>query len=97
MVISNKLWMPQEYLGKITDNYVTPQGRTIIEGIQKQLEKYGYDNLWDYPLSEIDHILENELTVVLVDCSYYEQGEYISQCRWFEVPETCITKFTEEN
>jgi hypothetical protein len=47
---------------------------------------HGYE-LWDYPLTEIDHIVENNLNVVLVDCSYYEGDNYINEYRWFEVPE----------
>lgn len=43
--------------------------------------------LWDYPLTEIDHIVENELNVVLVDCSHYEGDVYVNEYRWFEVSE----------
>ena len=46
-------------------------------------------------MSEIDHIVENELNVVLVECPIWnkktEEFEYV--CRWFEVPED----FEEEN
>jgi hypothetical protein len=57
-----------------------------INEIQDILSEQGYE-LWDYPLTEIDHIVENNLNVVLVNCSYYEGDKYIDEYRWFEVPE----------
>ena len=56
------------------------------------LDKAGYDNLWDYPLDEIDHIVENNLSVVLVDTTYIannDDGDVIQvpEYRWFQVPE----------
>ena len=41
------------------------------------------------PMSEIDHIVENELDVVLVDCMVWNKKtkEFEHQYRWFEVPE----------
>jgi tRNA uridine 5-carboxymethylaminomethyl modification enzyme len=54
------------------------------------LVENGYtDELWDYPLSEIDHIVENKLDVVLVDCVVYNEvtNEFEHMYRWFEVPE----------
>jgi hypothetical protein len=44
--------------------------------------------LWDYPLDEIDHIVENELNVVLVDTSYVDDDtcELVNEYRWFEIP-----------
>jgi hypothetical protein len=42
--------------------------------------------LWNYPLNEIDHIVENKIDVVLVDCSHFEDDYWITELRWFEVP-----------
>lgn len=53
------------------------------------LDNEGYANsLWDYPLDEIDHIVENELNVVLVDTSYIDDDTYelVNEYRWFEIP-----------
>jgi hypothetical protein len=45
-------------------------------------------NLFDYPLSEIDHIVENKINVVLVDVSGFDKnGIWQHEYRWFEVPE----------
>lgn len=65
----------------------------IVNGDENELRKIlddeGYDNLWDYPLDEIDHIVENNLNVVLVDTSYVDDDtfEMVAEYRWFEVPE----------
>ena len=87
MVKSEHVYAPQNYVGAITGNYFIPNYDGSVDCIHKQLERYGFDNLWDYPLTEIDHIVENDLNVVLVDCSHYEGDAYILEYRWFEVPE----------
>jgi hypothetical protein len=39
-------------------------------------------------LDEIEHIVENGINVVLVDVSgFNEKDEWITEFRWFEVPE----------
>ena len=87
MVKSNEVYSPQAYVGEITGNYFISKFDGSVNGIRKHLEQYGFDNLWDYPLTEIDHIVENNLDVVLVDCSHYEGNKYVNEYRWFEVPE----------
>lgn len=54
------------------------------------LDDKGYYNMWDYPLDEIDHIVENELNVVLVDTSYIDPKtfEIVEEYRWVEIPES---------
>lgn len=87
MVKSNNVYPPQAYIGEITGEYFITQFDGSVECIRKYLEKHGFHFLWDYPLTEIDHIVENDLNVVLVDCSRYEGSKYVSEYRWFEVPE----------
>ena len=87
MVKSNQIYAPQNYVGAITGNYFISKYDGSIDCIHKHLNKYGFYFLWDYPLTEIDHIVENDLNVVLVDCSHYEGDMYINEYRWFEVPE----------
>lgn len=88
MVKSEKLYSPQNYLEAVTGKCYIVSGEDDIALIQEILEENGYE-LWDYPLSEINHIVKNELNVVLVDCmvvnSETDQFEHIY--RWFEVPE----------
>lgn len=87
MVKSNQIYSPQSYLEAVTGKcYIS--GCSDADFIQEILVQNGYiDELWDYPLTEIDHIVENNLNVVLVDCSHYEGDMYINEFRWFEVPE----------
>ena len=48
--------------------------------------------------SEIDHIVENEINVVLVDCMVYneEKKEYEHVYRWFEVTADFEKEYDEE-
>lgn len=90
MVKSNKIYSPQNYLEAVTGKCYIINGENDVDFIQEILVQNGYnDTLWDYPLSEIDHIVENKLDVVLVDCMVVnaETDEFEHEYRWFEVPE----------
>lgn len=88
MVKSEKIYSPQQYLKAITDRCYVIRGENDIEFIQGVLYEDGSE-LWDYPMSEIAHIVENDLNVVLVDCMVVnpETDQFEHQYRWFEVPE----------
>lgn len=87
MVKSDQVYAPQNYVGAVTGNYYFfKHDMSPIEEIQYLLQMNEYE-LWDYPLTEIDHIVENNLDVVLVDCSHYEGDMFVNEYRWFEVPE----------
>lgn len=87
MVKSEQIYAPQNYVCAITGTYYFFKNKDHpVNEIQYLLQVNGYD-LWDYPLTEIDHIVENNLNVVLVDCSHYEGDEFVTEYRWFEVPE----------
>ena len=87
MVKSNVVYTPQNYVSAVTGvYYVFKHNRPPIEEIQDLLQMNALC-LWDYPLTETAYVVENELNVVLVDCSHYEGDRYINECRWFEVPE----------
>lgn len=88
MVKSERIYSPQQYLEVITDKCYIIRGEDDIAFIHGVLAHEGFD-FWDYPMNEIDHIVENKLDVVLVDCMVVnedtDQFEHI--LRWFEVPE----------
>jgi hypothetical protein len=88
MVKSEQIYSPQQYLMTITGNCYAIRGANDIETIQSILEDHGFE-LWDYPITEIDHIVEHQLNVVLVDCmvSNDKTYEFEHHYRWFEVPE----------
>ena len=88
MVKSEQIYSPQNYLLAVTGDCYIIRGDNDIKEIELILDDYE-PNLWNYPLSEIDHIVENEINVVLVDCMVYneEKKEFEHVYRWFEVPE----------
>lgn len=90
MVKSNKIYSPQNYLEAVTGKCYIISGYNDVDFIQEVLVQNGYtDTLWDYPLSEIDHIAENKLNVVLVDCLVVDPdtNAFEHEYRWFEVPD----------
>lgn len=89
MVKSNKIYTPSKYLMGVTGNYYPMRSKNDIKYITHILNQYGYTELWDFPLNEIDHIVENNLDVILVDCNVYNETtkEFEPEYRWFEVPE----------
>ena len=96
MVKSERLYSPQEYLDAVLgecylfDSYVDDDIKELEEILKKEDKA-----LWNYPLTEIDHIVENGLDVVLVDCMVWSttDREYKHTMRWFEVP----SDFVEED
>ena len=92
MVKSKKIYSPQSFVGAITGKYYIHKHDDTVKEIHDLLRLNGYETssnpLWDYPLDEIDHIVENGIPVVLVDVSgFNEDEEWIQEYRWFEVPE----------
>ena len=95
MVVSKKLWTPQTFVEAITGNCYVIEGDDDVGLIGRLLEENGYDDLWDYPIDEIDHITEQGHSVVLVDCMVYleDTGQYEHEYRWWQVPEDKIEWF----
>lgn len=87
MVKSEQIYSPQNYLELVTGNCYIINGCNDIETIEVILEELGY-SLHNYPLSEINYIVENKLNVVLVDCMACNDktDQLESIYRWFEVP-----------
>ena len=88
-VKSEKLYTPQTYCEKLTGCcYGFDHEDTVFE-MEMVLKRHGLESEhWSYPLSEIDHIVENNLCVVLVDVSgFSKEGKWKQEYRWFEVPE----------
>ena len=97
MVKSEQIYSPQNYLEGITGQCYIINGDNDIDFIQKVFEVEGYE-LWDYPMSEIDHIVENNIDVVLVECMVWDddEGEYKHIYRWFEVTPDFEQEYDEE-
>ena len=83
-VKSENIYTTQSFCMEFLDFCPTIKGTE--DELRDILDERDYE-LWDYPLSEIDHIVKNELSVVLVDTTYVNNnGELIPEYRWFEVP-----------
>ena len=88
MVKSEKLYTPQYYVEALTGNCYVFGSDNVIEQIANVMLFNKLPNLFDYPLSEIDHIVENKINVVLVDVSCFDKhGIWKHEYRWFEVPD----------
>jgi len=84
-VVSQKIYTTKkyckEYLGFVPDIKGTE------DELRNILDEEGYDEVWDFPLDEIDEIVENDHDVVLVDTSYTSsKGKKVTEHRWFEIP-----------
>jgi len=98
MIKSQQMYSPQNFVMELTGMcYIFDYECDIITEIHNLLQKHGIEDddcpLMDYPFTEIDHIVEQKLDVVLVDISGYGPGEWKTEYRWFEVPED----FEEDN
>ena len=89
MVKSGQIYSPQNYLMAVTGKCYMYDGENDIVFINNRLHENDMDYLWDYPMSEIEHIVQNDIDVVLVDCMVVnpEIDQFEHQYRWFEVPE----------
>ena len=92
MVRSEKLYSPQSYLELVIGkSFIFDSSGDDIEEIERILNGEGFE-LWNYPLYEIQHITENDIDVVLVECNTWDENEkaHISCLRWFELPKENI-------
>lgn len=100
MVKSEKVYTPRDYLRRVLGKYVPfPVAcKDDADELDRILKEHGYW-FWNYPLSEIDHIVENKLNVVLVRCNVWvkrvKKNGYVdydvhTEYRWFEVPEDFV-------
>ena len=93
VIRSNKMYNFQSYLSIVTGMCYFRKGTDDLEMICDVLESEGLSgDYWDYPLDEIEHIIDNEIPVVLVECLSwdYEKDCQISELRWFQVPEDFV-------
>lgn len=85
MVKSNRMFSPQNYVELVTGKcYLFNEDNDIIE-IERLLRQNGFGDLTNYPLSDIDIIVKNNLNVVLVECSLFIDDELVHKYHWFEV------------
>ena len=102
MVLSKTIFSPQTFLEIVTGNCYLCNADNDIEFIHNILIQEGYEDddsctVWDYPLDEIDEIVENQCDVVLVECCYFDDNDILQkEYRWFEVPDGSQNGFKED-
>ena len=92
MVLTNTIHTPQSFVEALTDKCYLFNTDNDAAKIHSLLTLEGLEDedspLWDYPLSEIEHIVENNINVVLVEIVYFDEDDVFQrEYRWFEVPE----------
>lgn len=100
MVATNKIYIPSQFVEVLTGKYYIFDGDNDIDEIHELLRQNGIESgenpLWDYPLNEIEHIVENGINVVLVNVMVEnENGDLKHEYRWFEIPADCVEDFEE--
>ena len=63
-----KVWSIQKFLKKIGIDIKVDGDAKNFEELRILLEAYNFDNLWDYPLEDLEHCNENNLNVVILYC-----------------------------
>ena len=88
-VMSEKLYTPQTYCEKMIGCCYGFDHEDAVHEIETVLKRHGLESdHWSYPLDEIEHIVENDINVVLVDVSGFDKhGKWKMEYRWFEVSE----------
>lgn len=82
-VYDDYIYKPSEYIDKFFNEWSGDLVDVSLMRLNDWLEEHGHTEIWYYLLSEIDEIVENKLTVVLVRDN---DGDY----RWFEVPDEFV-------
>lgn len=93
----NGVYSPQNYLYAVTGELFFLNGTDIsstIAEIEKILaEELPDTELWSHELSELEHIVENGLSVVLVQIDGFigpDDDRMVTVYRWFEVPDDFV-------
>lgn len=86
MAKSQRIYSAKEYLELITGCSYVISGNDDIAFIENVLKAEDFC-LWNYPLDEINHIVDENLDVVLVDCMVFNKkaGGFEHEYRWFEI------------
>lgn len=99
--LSKEIYSPQNFLEALTgEGYIIGDYpiETIYEIlIQKGIVDTADNTIWDYSLDEIDEIVTNNIAVVLVDVSgFNEYDEWVKECRWFKIPDSYCDNFKKD-
>lgn len=99
MFVAKRMYSPQSFLEAVTGNCFVINGDNDINAIHNTLIELGYEDdecntVWDYPLDEIDEIVEQGVDVALVECCYFDDnGVLQKELRWFQIPDGTLESF----
>lgn len=89
MYVHDTVISAETYIEYITGEHYELKRPDQFEEIAEIMEKTGNDCLWDFPIDEIEEILENDTPVVLVDVygTTIDNNTMHHVHRWFELPD----------
>lgn len=102
-IMSTKIYSPSEFVEIMTGRSYIMTGDNDVEAIHRMLKNEGVEDeeypIFDYPLDEIDEIMEADTYVVLVDCLVLDDDEinFRHEYRWFECGDDFEGKEQEYN
>ena len=92
MIIYDKVLNPRIYVEMITGGYYILNADNQYKETKSVLKRQGFDNLCNYPLTEVEKLNDTNTKFVLVEfVNLTESNKMDYQYRWCELPE-CITK-----
>lgn len=77
-VDSNSVYTPDQYVSTYLGKAFPPD--QTIEDLREWMNEHGFKGLWDFCLTDITEVMEQESTVVLVVDTIHGVP------RWFEIP-----------
>ena len=88
MYIHDKIISAETYIEFITGKHYNLKRPDQFEEIAEIMKETGNYDLWDFPINEIEEILENDTPAVIVDIygTTIDDNTMHHVQRWFELP-----------
>ena len=88
MYVHDKIVSAEAYIEFITGKHYDLKRPDRFEEMAEIMEETGHDDLWDFPIDEIEEIIGNGSPVVLVDVygTTIDDNTMHHVQRWFELP-----------
>lgn len=83
-IVSEEIYSPQSYCDEFLKFCPITAGSK--GELRRILDREGYIELRDFPLSKVEEPLRNEKNIVLVDTTYVGSNGLVPEYRWVEVP-----------
>lgn len=89
MYVHDKIISAETYIEFITGKHYDLERPDQFEEMAEIMRETGNDDLWDFPIEDIEEILENDTPVVLVDVygTTIDDNTMHHVHRWFELPD----------